>query len=252
MFKNPLRPTEVLPRLVAITVFVWIAAEARSAEPPPAEFLTPEEVVPGVPLDGSIIIDEDLWLRLVGEPGRHMRDAHDHLAKKEYAEAQQSLRSATSFLYIAHSNASESAREALRESVRELDRLAGRMIGPSVPSVDDLDPVLARAHHALARHRAIKAAAALDDKNYERAGNYLNSSLDHFRRAAARSDLKLRPDSVKLAKELEILGQRLIKEDPPLDDFASQGIRHLQQKIKELGGLITPPEAEPPLKRQEP
>ncbi len=155
-----------------------------------------EEVVPGVTLDGSIVIDESIWLRLVGEPGRHMQNAHDCLKKKQYREAQESLRSAASFLYIAHGNASKPAEAALMRSARELDRLADNVSRGAIPSIGELRPVFARAHHALARHHAIKSAAALPDTHYETAGSYLGSSLNHFQRADW-WDLALQPDSVQ-------------------------------------------------------
>lgn len=226
--------------LLAGTLVLGLVASVDGQETPKSGVPnTPDELTPGLPLDGSVIIDESFWLRLVGEPGRLMRDAHEQFGNKDWVESAESVRNVASFLHIAAGNATKLAKERLKHSADELDQLSRRISDESVRSIKVLESAFARAHYAMARHHVLKATEALDKKQFKLAGGYLGSATDHFQRAAAWSNRPLKPESVAVIKANKSLVSRLLAGKSPTDE-AGQMIKNLRERIKVIGKYIEP------------
>lgn len=99
-----------------------------------------------------IWIEEDEWVHLSEEPGRHLDQAREAFVEVDARKAAVELRKATAFMRVSARNAADRTRTALTKSVKELDALAIRMEQGAVKSVADVDAAAARAYHALAEY----------------------------------------------------------------------------------------------------
>lgn len=171
-----------------------LAAQPVAGEPSTKEFSSTDEVLPGVTLDGAIIIDEGVWLSLIGEPGRHMTNAYVLYAQGKTAESSEAIGKAASFMHIATSNALEGPSVAVKKAAQALTELSSRVAAKEVESEEELKVVFSRAHLAMAQHHASKAARALAKEDWETSGRYLKSSISYLRRSSYWSGYELQGD----------------------------------------------------------
>lgn len=200
---------------------------------------TPEEVVPGVPLDGSIIIDEGVWLSLIGEPGRHMTDGYEYFTKGNLPDSAESIRKAASFLYIASENALEGPNVGVQKAADALARLHRRVAAGEVKSANELRSVFSRAHLAMSRHHVAKAADAFAKSNWELVGNYLHSSANHLERASYWAGRDLRPDTEQTVTHAKREAGRLVEEGGKSVEKAGRLIETLGKRIERFGKSLT-------------
>lgn len=207
---------------------------------------TAEEVVPGVPLDGSIIIDESVWLSLIGEPGHHMTEAFDHFTNAKLPDSAESIRKASSFLYIASDNALEGPDVTVQKAAVALDELHRRVATGEVKSADVLKTVFSRAHLAMSQHHAAKAADAFAKRKWALAGNYLTSSANHLQRASYWSGGELRTDTKQTLTDAQQTAGRLLKEGGKSVEKAGQLIETLGKRIERFGKSLAEPTKDDP------
>jgi hypothetical protein len=206
------------------------AVEDKSSDPG-----TPEEVVPGVPLDGSIIIDESVWVTLLGEPGRHMTEAYTSFVQGELADSAESIHKAASFLSIATNNALKGPDAALQEAAIALDDLGQRVAKGEVKDAVELKSVFSSAHLAMSRNHAAKAADALTKKRWSLAGNYLSSSATHLTRASYWAGSELRGDTKQTIVDAQQAARRLAEQGGKSIERVGQLIETLGNRIERFG-----------------
>ena len=202
---------------------------------------TAEEIVPGLPLDGSVIIDESLWLSLIGEPGRHMTEAFELFTNDNLPDAAKSIRTAASFLYIASDNALEGPNVMVQKAAVALDELHRRVAKDEVKSGDELKSVFSRAHLAMSRHHAAKAAGSITKKKWALAGNYLSSSANHLQRASYWSGNELRADTKRTLTDAKQTAGRLVEDGGKSVEKAGKLIETLGKRIERLGKSLAEP-----------
>lgn len=151
----------------------------------------------GIPLDGSIIIDESIWVSLLGEPGAHMADSFSSFQAGKTAESAGSARKAAAFLFIASNNAFHGPSAKVQAAAEALQELARNIEAGNVEDEHQLKEVFGRAHLALSGHHFSKAASAIKQKNWAFSSNYLRSAASHFQRASRWSGQPLRADTAE-------------------------------------------------------
>lgn len=203
-----------------------------------------EEAMPGVPLDGSIIIDESIWITLIGEPGRLMTDGYDHFLKRNLADSAESIDKASSFLSIAIRNAFKEPSDDLKSAAEALADLSRRVEAGEVKSANELKQAFSFAHLALSRHHVMKAADSLARKKWGLSGNYLRSSANHLQRAAFWSGRELRPDTTKSVNEAREEADHLVEDDKIAVEKAKRLMETLGERIKRFRERITNSAAE--------
>jgi hypothetical protein len=194
-----------------------------------------DEVVSNIPLDGSIVIDETIWVTLLGEPGAHMFDAYKFFQERKLQDAGKSIGKASSFLMIASDNAFAAPAGRVRHAAEELDRLQERLENDQVVKDDEIKDVFARVHLAMSHHHAKKAAAALERKQWAVASNYLISSAKHLQRASDWSDRALKPDTKESLAEAKETAGRLIEDGGTGIESVSRVIERLGRRIERFG-----------------
>lgn len=220
-----------------VTLAFWCASNLAAQSPAGdnENSTTPDEVVPGVPLDGSIIIDESIWLSLLGEPGRHMTEAYDHVTAGKSPEAAASIGKAASFLFIAAQNAFKGPKPDVQKAAMALDNLSRCVAAGKVKSADELKPVFSRAHLAMSRHHAEKAADACASQRWAVAGNYLASSTRHLERASYWAGSDLPTDTRRSLADAKEAAGRLVEEGGNSVEQAGQLIERLGKRIERFG-----------------
>lgn len=195
-----------------------LGVKNSEAEPPPetaSSSASLESKASSQLANDSIIIDESVWLKLIGEPGRHMSEGYELFRKGEMEASAEAIDKASSFLYIATHNALEKdhRRTALVAAARSLDKLSEDLASGKVKSATQLKPVFVKAHLAMARHHALKSSNAVGRRQWDTAGNYLISSASHFQRAADWAGRELRDDTLFTIDEARREARRLITEN---------------------------------------
>ena len=100
----------------------------------------------------TIKVNEELWLQLSDEPGRHIQSARDRFFNNDRASAALHMRKAAVFLKISAQNATEKTEQNLRYSVSELESPASGVESGTVSSIRTLEHAFSRAEHAMAQH----------------------------------------------------------------------------------------------------
>lgn len=204
-----------------------------------------DEVVEGVPLDGSIIIDETIWLRLVGEPGALMSEAHAAYLKKNNVDSAKVIRRAATFLLIAESNAFPRHKPLLVERAEELDLLAGRVAAGKVASRKELEAAFARAHYAMSKHHAAKAADMAADGQPLQAAGYMRSAASHLERSAHWAGKDLRTDTEQTIDKVRDSAEDLKAGTGKLVEETGKLLEALGDRIERFGKGLKPDPAKP-------
>ena len=219
---------------VVAAIIILIAMNAKS-HAQPGEANSPDEIVPGIALDGQIVIDESIWVRLLGEPGEQMREAIRSLEQTRLAESADEIRKAAAFLQIAESNASQSVENELVRASDRLKDLADRVETDSKITLTDLREVFAAAHHALAKHHHGKSTKAWDTGRRQLTASYLASAANHLERAAEYSARQLHPDSKRAVARARELVEAVSCENEEATKNGGKVIQTLGVRIEELG-----------------
>lgn len=246
----------VVTALIAMFCFtntVVAVAPADDDDQPPPRTLPQiaDELTPGILLDGSIIIDESVWVTLIGEPGRHMADAYDSLVKDDTAGAAESIRKAASFLFIAGDNAlleGKTNKKSLDSAATSLAELSRRVAKGEVKSADELKPVFSRVHLTMSRHHAAKSADAMRRESWNAAGHYLKSSANHLKRASHWAGRELKSDTTATLGDAQRAAAQLIAESGKGLETAGKLIETLGNRIERFGKAMT--EKDPPTDAQ--
>jgi hypothetical protein len=157
--------TAFLSTLITPSITLGLQVEKVTTKEPPS-------------VDGWVIVEEDVWLMLADEADDHFIEARDSYLAKDNKDAAEELREAAAFLRVEARRTSEKAREELYDSAKELEKLATRAERGEIKSVEEMEPVFARADEALARHYHAKADHYWKTKQPQRAGRALEAATD--------------------------------------------------------------------------
>lgn len=227
--------------LVSVVLFVLVILLTKVG----AGQVSGEEVVSGVPTDGSIIIDETIWLRLVGEPGALMSDAHSAYLKKDFPASAKAIRQAASFLFIAESNAFPRHKPVLVERAEELDHLATRVVAGKVASREELEAAFASAHLAMSKHHAAKAADMTADNRPLQAAGYMRSAARHLERSAFWAGKDLQTDTEQTIDKVRDSANELKAGTGKIVEETGKLLEALGDRIERFGKGLKPAAAKP-------
>lgn len=157
----------------AVVAVISLASISEGAPPPHP--LAPK---------GYVLVEEDVWLRLADEPGRHMQLARDLFVKRDLKRSAQEIRKAEFYLRGSASHSHADARVALLNCAHDFDHLARRVETGHVRSLAELDASFARAQHSLANYHYLKATDSWAERQAVRTGLYLHAATDHLEDAA--------------------------------------------------------------------
>jgi hypothetical protein len=190
------------------------------------------------PGGGKMMVDEDVWMRLVGEPGRQMQEGHRSYLDGDFGRSAIALRSVGVFLHVAKENAEDPIALPLRASAVELDQLSDRVTGGRVLHADVLGGAFARAHHALAQHYAVKASRALSQNRLTRAANYLCSAVNHAERSASWCGQALGPETKGVINKSREIVSLLRRGGPDVFGEANAIITRLHARLAEVAHVL--------------
>jgi hypothetical protein len=216
-----------------IALYLAVVAVAEDKQDKPAKNVVESELPPG-----SVVVDEDVWVRLIDEPSVHMDRAHDGFVKKNFKLAADEMRKTASYLHIAARNATTTTKAGLSASAQELERLAKNVENGTEQSVKKLESAFGRAERALAEHHQINAKSALDRKRNGAAGRYLRSAVGHVENAAKWSGQELESGAAKTAEGVRTVAEKLVDGSGVVVNQAGKGIKWLGSEIQKLGTVI--------------
>lgn len=142
-------------------------------------FLTLVCVMPLTAHAQDIVIDEDVWVVLLDEPGHHLEKAHENFLKKDFEAAGAEMKKAAAYCRIEAQRATGEARDGLVASGKELEKLADEAKSGTVAAVKDVDAAFARAYHALGKHHYLKATESWTKKEAKHVGHALHASASY-------------------------------------------------------------------------
>lgn len=241
-FTNKLRGTMMKFRICVpafALVLAWTPSTLR-ADPPSRlqdkdELEAREEIIPGVPLDGSIVIDESIWVSLIGEPGVYMSDAYQNYVQGKMDASAAAVRKASSFLAIASHNALAGFDKNVQRSAEELADLRDRIAAGEVKSEEELKTVFGRAHLAMSRHHIAKAAQAMKEKKWALASNYLRSAARYFQQASWWTGHELQASTRATITEAKQTAKTMVRDESKSIENAGRLIESLGQRIESFG-----------------
>ncbi len=210
-----------------------VASVALADEPPAGLGQAP-------PPTGFVIVEDDLWTNLAGEPGDHMERARESFLMVDGRAAANELRKAATFLRIEARNAMDQTRVALSHSAHELDQLAQRVEKGTVKSVHELDAASARALHALANQHYARATDAWKNDQHNRCGRYLRAAEDNLERSTLRAEAKVKSATHEVVKASRIVSGKLISGAGFVVDEVGAGFTAIGHQIERVGKGVEP------------
>ena len=138
------------------------------------------------PSEGYILVEEDVLLTLVDEPGKHFHQAKESFMKKDMVAAGTEIVKGAAYLKLKSGRATEEGKKLLAASIGELDKLAVGVANGTVTSVKELDDAFARANYAMAKHHQLKAKESFkEDEKDPNAAYDLQASASYLERGYA-------------------------------------------------------------------
>lgn len=253
MYRKFYGPTFVLiiAIVLASTGLKGFKKLAKAAEPPVEEA---EKMVPADPEsvpEGWMLVEEDIWVDFVDEPGEKFHKARENFLKKDYKAAATDIRKGTSFLKLQTARATKEGKVLLMKSVHELENLAKDVEQGAVTSAKTLDEAFARAHHALSRHHYLKAMEYKAKGAGSKVGHALKAAATHLEHGLAWAGHKLEAATVAVIKDSRLIAGKLVEGTGWIGKEVGVLIEKIGEEIQKLGRLVEPGKHEQKTKPEE-
>jgi len=159
----------------------------------------------------EVIVDEDTLVVFAGQAGNHFHKARESFLRGYVAEAADEVRVGSAFIKLEMARASEDGKKMLRTSTDELDKLANDVEMNVVADAIVLDEAFARANHALASHRQIKAKEYYDKGENERAAVEIKAAAGNLERGFGWAGQKMGEGTVAAIRGTRLLTGKVIQ-----------------------------------------
>jgi len=222
--------------------------KAQAAEPAMEEA---KEMMPADPEsvpEGWMLVEEDILVDFVDEPGEKFHKAREDFLKKDYKATATEIRKGTSFLKLQTARATKEGKVLLMKSVHELENLAKDVEQGAVTSAKTLDEAFAKAHHALARHHYLKAMEYKAKGAGSKVGHALKAAATHLEHGLAWAGHKLEAATVAVIKDSRLFAGKLVEGTGWIGKEVGVLIEKIGGEIQKLGRLVEPRKHEPQTK----
>lgn len=199
----------------------------------------------GVPEKNSsrrLAIDEELWLQLADEPGRHFQIARERFVNNDRPTAAFHMRKAAVYLRISAQNSTPNGQRNLTYSANELESLAKGMMSGTVRSIETLEFAFARAEHSLAQHHYAMASESWTQERSRIAGYRLRAAGNATERAARWTGEEIQDGARTVYSGTRTLSGKLIEGTGIVVDEVGKGIGSIGKQIEKVGDRIVPRE----------
>jgi len=201
------------------------------------------EMIPADPKsvpEGWMLVEEDIWINFVDEPGEKFHKARQSFLKKDYKAAAEEIRKGAAFMKLQAARATAEGKKVLTVSIDELEKLATDGEKGTVTSAATLNNAFARAHHALAKHHYLKAMEYKAKGAGTKLGHALKAAAIHLEHGFAWAGHKLEAVSVAVIKDTGLVAGKLIEGGGWIGEEAGKIIEKIGVEIKKLGKMLEP------------
>jgi len=156
-----------------------------------------------------------------GELDQLFKKAREDFLKKDFKDAAADIRKGEASVKREADRATGEVKQALTASAQELNKLAVEVQKSTIRSVNEMDQVFARAHHALARYYQEKASESWTKKGIAEAGHYLNLAAVHLENALNWAGHQIEAEGAAAVKKAKRAGEKMEK----ATDWAAPEVR---------------------------
>jgi hypothetical protein len=188
----------------------------------------------------KISVNEEMWLQLSDEPGRHLQAARDQFFNNDRTGAAWHMRKAAVYLKISADNSSAKTEHNLRYSVKELESLARGIESGNVTSINTLERAFSRAEHALAQHHYALANESWAKRESRIAGYRLRAAGNASERAARWTGHEVQEGASAVYRGSRTLGGNLIEGTGIVVEEVGKGFKAVGHQIERVGDLVKP------------
>ena len=187
----------------------------------------------------DIVIDEDVWVVLLAEPGNHLEKAHENFLKKDFRAAAAEMKKAAAYCRIEAKRATDETRKGLVASGKELEKLADEVKSGSVDAVKVVNATFARAYHALGKHHYLKATESWTKKEAKHVGHALHASASYVEKGFESAGQKVDSGVHKTLDEARDLSGDLISGSGKLGEKVGSSIEACGKQTELLGKRVS-------------
>ena len=231
--------------LVIACVFCGIGLKgcekkAQAAEPAMEKA---KEMVPADPNsvpEGWVLVEEDILIDFVDEPGEKFHKARQNFLKKDYKATAEEIRKGAAFMKLQAARATSEGKKVLTVSIDELEKLATDVEKGTVTSAATLNHAFARAHYALAKHHHLKAMEYKAKGAGTKLGHALKASAIHLEHGFAWAGHELEAATVAVIKDTGLVAGKLVEGTGWIGKEVGVLIEKIGEEIQKLGRLVEP------------
>ena len=160
------------------------------------------------------------------------------IVREDYARASRELAAAAAFMQKHAEEAELGAKAALQGASKELEVLAHRLARDEAQTTRTLDRVFANANRAEGQHHLTRSEAAIEMREYPRAGEELTMAVDHLERAA--HDLRGRHNATAEAALMHarVLAEQMMRGAVPTRGTVRNVTHELEAELRRLCAII--------------
>ena len=162
----------------------------------------------------------------------------DYLQKDMKAAADE-VRKGAAYLKSEAAAAKGKGKEALTASYQELEKLAGEMEKGTVKTVKELEMAFARAYNALATNSNVQSMEAWTKKEFRKAGEKLESSVDQLEKGFAWAGQKAEAGTQKVIDDSKALSKKMKEGSSRASAEVGKAMKDLEDEIKTFGRKIS-------------
>ena len=162
----------------------------------------------------------------------------DYLQKDMKAAADE-VRKGAAYLKSEAASARDKGKEALTASYQELEKLAGEMEKGTVKTVKELEIAFARAYNALATNSNVQSMEAWTKKEFRKAGEKLESSVDQLEKGFAWAGQKAEAGTQKVIDDSKALSKKMKEGSSRASAEVGKAMKDLEDEIKTFGRKIS-------------
>jgi hypothetical protein len=188
--------------------------------------------------EGKVLVDEDVLLILVDEPGKHFHQARENFLKTDMIGASTSIVKGTAYLKMKTGRATEEGKKLLMDSIAELEKLASGVANGTVTSIKELDDTFARANYAMSKHHQLVAKESFSKDKTDNVGYDLAASTSYLERGYAWAGRELEAGTVTAINGTRTLAGKMIGLPGWVAGEAGAGVRVLGKATGTVIGFV--------------